>query len=166
MLQFNWSLVCQIINLAVFCWLIKKFLVKPVTDIMAQRKSMIEQGFVEIKTKEEQAEELKKHYEEVLKNTESERHTLLENARERAEQESERIVSAAKAQADETKKKAQQEIEAQKDRTKEEAKKYIADLAVQVSKKISEKDVDCKTDHFCYDQWLQELEEEQHADRT
>ena len=67
MLQFNMSLVYNIINLIVLCLLLKHFLIKPVLGIMDKRQAFIEAGLAEAKNAREEADALKEQYEAALK---------------------------------------------------------------------------------------------------
>ena len=58
-LQFNVSLVYNIINLIVLCLLLKHFLIKPVLGVMDKRQAMINEGLENVKSTKEEADALK-----------------------------------------------------------------------------------------------------------
>ena len=87
-----------------------------------------------------QAQALKKEYEEKLKNIESERTAILQEARTTALKNSQIIISDAKTEATAIKDRANLEIERAEEKAKDDIKKQI----VQVSTLMSEKFVAAK----------------------
>ena len=89
-----------------------------------------------------QAQALKKEYEEKLKNIESERTAILQEARTTALKNSQIIISDAKTEATAIKDRANLEIERAEEKAKDDIKKQI----VQVSTLMSEKICCCQDD--------------------
>ena len=61
MLNINLSVIYNIINIIVLFLLLRKFLFKPVTDIMEKRKSLIEEALKDADNSKNEAAELKNH---------------------------------------------------------------------------------------------------------
>jgi len=62
-LELNWStFVLEIINFLVLVWILKRFLYKPVLDVIAARRKSIEDQLAESKSLREEAEALKQQY--------------------------------------------------------------------------------------------------------
>lgn len=80
-LQLNWNLVFEIINLIILCLLLKKFLIKPVTAVMDRRQAMISDGLSNARNSEAQADELKNRYEAALRDARNESGRLIEEAK-------------------------------------------------------------------------------------
>ena len=99
MLQFNVSLVYNIINLIVLCLLLKHFLIKPVLGIMDKRQAMINEKLENVKSTKEEADALKSQYEAALKDARAESGRIVEEARGRAKKEYDRIVAEADKKA-------------------------------------------------------------------
>ncbi len=66
MLRIDFNLVLTIINLIVLYLILKKFLFRPVMDIMEKREKMIADGISHASDRQEEAESLKKQYESAL----------------------------------------------------------------------------------------------------
>ena len=81
MLQFNVSLVYNIINLIVLCLLLKHFLIKPVLGIMDKRQAMINEKLENVKSTKEEADALKSQYEAALKDARAESGRIVEEAK-------------------------------------------------------------------------------------
>jgi len=63
-LELNWStFVLEIINFLVLIWILKRFLYKPVLDVIARRRAGIEKALTEAKDLQADAERLQEQYE-------------------------------------------------------------------------------------------------------
>ena len=67
LLRIDWNVLFTIINLLILYFGLRKFLIKPVTNVMEQRRQMIEGQMADAKKTTEQANELKSQYEDALK---------------------------------------------------------------------------------------------------
>lgn len=164
MLQLNWNLVYEIINLIVLCLLLRKFLIKPVTGVMEKRQAMIEEGLANARTSEAKAAELKSQYEESLRQARTESGRILEDAKKRAQGESERILSEAGVQASDIMKKAEQNIEREKEKTMADLQSKIAELAVCAARKMTGGTEGGEADEMLYDRFLKETGEKNETD--
>jgi F-type H+-transporting ATPase subunit b len=82
--ELNWStFVLEIVNFLVLVWILKRFLYRPVLDVIARRRAGIEQTLVEAKTLKAEAGEMGLRYEGRLAEWERER----EDARKQLAQE-------------------------------------------------------------------------------
>ena len=73
-MELNWStFVLEIINFLILVWILKRFLYKPVLDVIARRRAGIEQTLAEAKNLHEDAEALREQYEHRLQDWEQER---------------------------------------------------------------------------------------------
>lgn len=95
MLRLDINLVFTIINLLVLYFLMKKFLFKPVNNIIAQREEAIKKQFDDADEAQKKADDLKKQYEDSLANAKEDSAKLVQEAREKARVEYDRIVKSA-----------------------------------------------------------------------
>ncbi len=78
-MELNWStFLLEIINFLVLVWILKRFLYKPVLDVIARRRAGIEQSLADANALHEDAENLKQQYEERLSHWERERQSARE----------------------------------------------------------------------------------------
>ena len=127
------QVIIQLINTAILCFILSKLLYQPVLKFLNARKEKISSQI-------DKTEALKKEYEEKLKNIESERTAILQEARTTALKNSQIIISDAKTEATAIKDRANLEIERAEEKAKDDIKKQI----VQVSTLMSEKFVAAK----------------------
>lgn len=73
-MELSWStFALEIINFLVLVWLLKRFLYKPVMNVIAQRQARVEGQLNEAKSLKQQAEQLKQQYETRLETWEKEK---------------------------------------------------------------------------------------------
>ena len=100
LLRIDWNVVFTIINLIVLYLGLRKFLIGPVTNVMEQRKQMIEGQIADANNLKTEAGDLKKQYEEMLAQAHEESAELLEKTRKSAQAEYENRINAADAEAE------------------------------------------------------------------
>ena len=129
------QVIIQLINTAILCFILSKLLYQPVLKFLNARKEKISSQIDKTEADMAQAQALKK-----LKNIESERTAILQEARTTALKNSQIIISDAKTEATAIKDRANLEIERAEEKAKDDIKKQI----VQVSTLMSEKFVAAK----------------------
>ncbi len=130
------QVLIQLFNTAVMCFILSKLLYKPVTNFLNARKERIANEIDEAKEKLNSADALKKEYEDKLKAIESERLTILEQARQDAVKNKEQIAAEARAEAEAIKNRAMTDIQREQEKAKDEMRKQIVELSTLVSSKF------------------------------
>ena len=159
MISINLNLVWTIINLVVLYLLLKHFLIGPVMNIMEQRKLMIEEGFRNAQTAQDDANRLKQEYETALSGAKQESVQLIEDARKSAKAEYDRIIIEAGEKADTMLESAKESVRVEREQTMKELKSQIAGLAAASAAKIISGNADEKESQDLYDQFLKEAGE-------
>lgn len=153
-LNFNLNLVFTIINLLILYFLVKRFLFKPVQDIIAKRQEEVETGFRKAEEAESAAEEMKEKYEASLAGVEDTKKQIVSDAQKKASEEYEKIVAEANAQADSIVKNAQADAEAEKRKILSRADAEITELVINATAKVVGAKADAENDRALYDQFL------------
>ena len=159
MISINLNLVWTIINLIVLYLLLKHFLIGPVTNIMEQRRKMIEDGFKNAQTAQDDASRLKQEYESALSGARQESVQIVEDARKSARAEYDRIVSEADEKAGSMIEAAKESVRTEREQTMKELKSQIAGLAAASAARIIGGHADEKGNSALYDQFLREAGE-------
>ena len=159
MLQFNMSLVYNIINLIVLCLLLKHFLIKPVLGIMDKRQAFIEAGLAEAKNAREEADALKEQYEAALKDARAQSGRILENARIRAGEEYSPILEEADMKPAESLKCRSEQQDAEQKKAMEQLKSRIAETALCAAEKAAGSGRGELADLAAYDRFIEEAGE-------
>ena len=139
LLRIDWNVLFTIINLLILYFGLRKFLIKPVTNVMEQRRQMIEGQMADAKKTTEQANELKSQYEDALKTAQAEYESRV-NA---ADQEAEKIIANA-----------HKTIDLEREKTVQDLQTQIAGLAMMAAGKVLGKADAAEQNKLMYEQFL------------
>ncbi len=138
------SILVQLIATAVLFFVVYKFLWKPVTTLLEERREIINNDLNDAKKVNEDAHKIKEELEEKMQDAKTEAKFIIETSRERGENERVRIVEDAEKEAIARMKKAEDEILREVSVARQNLKQEIVDVAFEVAEKIVEKEVDSK----------------------
>ena len=141
-----WTVILSICNLLLTMWLFKKFLLKPVQKILAQRQALINSELEAAETAKAEAEQAKQAYAESLAGAREEAAQLLRSAVKTAEDRGEQIVTEAKNEAAAIRAKASDDIAREKKNAVNEIKQDISGIAVAIASKVAQKEI-TEADH-------------------
>ena len=156
MLRLDFNLVLEMINLVVLFLILRKFLFRPVMNIMEKRKAMIAEGLKNADEQQEAARELKKQYEDALSGAKDESLRMIEQAKLDARTEYDRILKEADAQAGKLLVTARETIDLEREQTLRDMKSQVAGLAMEAAKKLVTQQCQADDGRAIYDQFLKE----------
>ena len=156
MLRLDFNLVLEMINLVVLFLILRKFLFRPVMNIMEKRKAMIAEGLKNADEQQEAARELKKQYEDALSGAKDESLRMIEQAKLDARTEYDRILKEADAQAGKLLVTARETIDLEREQTLRDMKSQVAGLAMEAAKKLVTQQCQADDGRAIYDQLLKE----------
>lgn len=156
MISVDINLLFAIINIIVLFLLLRKFLIKPVRNIMEKRDEMIRSGLENARKSQSDAELMKQEYEEKLKNAGDISAGIISGAKKEAEARSKNILDEANAKADNILSSARENAETAKIKAVSEAKEQIADLAAEMARKLVTTSKDSNFDSGEYDRFIRE----------
>lgn len=159
MVNINTTMLWEVINFLVLLWLLKRFLYKPLTNMLDQRKSRIEEDLEEARQKKKKAEELKKKYENELKNAREDAQEIVEEAEERGKKKAEEILEDAKEDAERVKKRNMQEIEQAKEEAVNELRNEVASISLMAASKFLRERLDDKKHRELINNYIDDLDE-------
>lgn len=139
MLNLDWNVIFQIINIIVFFLLLKKFLFKPVTEIMEKRENLIRSSMEEAEDTRKKANELKAEYQAQLDGAKDEAAAIVKEAKTRGEKEYELMLANAGRDAQKLINDAQESARIEREKAIKSARGEIAALAVAAASKVVEK---------------------------
>lgn len=148
-----WTIVFSICNLLILCLLIKKFLFKPVMNILEARQKEIDDIYGAADKDRSDAAALKSEYDRRMSGARAEADGIVRTAMDSARRKSERIVGEANDQAVRLKQKAQSEIEQEKRKAFAELQGELSGMAVDIAsrvvgREINERDQQALVDEF------------------
>ena len=133
---------------------LRKFLIGPVTNVMEQRKQMIEGQIADANNLKAEAGDLKKQYEGMLAQAHEESAELLEKTRKSAQAEYENRINAADAEAEKIIENAHKTVELERDKTVQDLQSQIAVLAVAAAGKVLGEASTNENNRLLYQQFL------------
>jgi F-type H+-transporting ATPase subunit b len=141
-----WTFIIQILNLFIQVYLIKKFLFKPINEILEKRKNLADKEIREAREAKDEADSLKVQYEDSLTNAHAEAAQIVADAQKEAQSKADTLVHEAEAEAQSIKARAAADIEQEKKKAINEAKDEIGSLAMEIAGKVVEKEIS-ESDH-------------------
>lgn len=141
-----WTFIAQIINLFIQIYLIKRFLFKPINNILEKRKELADKVIREAKEAKEEADSLKDQYESSLTTAHAEAAQIVSDAQKEAQNKADAVVKEAQQAAADIKARAALDIEQEKKKAINEAKDEIGGLAMDIAGKVVEKEIN-EADH-------------------
>lgn len=154
-----WHILMAIGNLLILTLILKKFLFKPVQNIIKKREEEIGKAYSDADEALEAAKAEKELYKQKLDGAKDEADSLIKTANARAKAESAEIISGAKAEAERRRKNADEDIELAKKKAADEMRDSISEMVIDLAEKVVEKEIDPKAHASLIDQAIDSLGE-------
>lgn len=151
------TLIAQICNLFIQLFLAKKFFLDKVKAILDQRREAADKEITDAQAARAEAEEIKKTYEQNMKEARAKADDLLLNAQRTANSRSEEIIGQAQQAAAQIKQKAAADIEMEKKKALNDAKNEISGLAMAIAGKVVERELNAADQEQMIDRFINEL---------
>lgn len=136
-----WTFVATLCNLFIQVYLIKRFLFKPVNEILEKRRALADAQIRDAQEAKEKADAVKAEYEQNMQEAKAKANEILANAQKTAAIQSEEILKEASAQAAAMKSKAESDIAQEKRKAVNEIKDEIGGIAVEIAGKVIEREI-------------------------
>ena len=137
----GWTFLAQICNLMIQLLIFKKFLLKPIKQVIADRKAKADSQIADAQKLRTEAEAMKAEYEQNLQNARTEANQIVAAAQKTATARSEEIVGEARAQAAALKQKAEADIAQERKKAVNEVKDEIGGMAMEIASKVVEREI-------------------------
>ena len=137
----GWTFLAQICNLMIQLVIFKKFLLKPIKQVIADRKAKADSEIADAQKLRTEAEAMKAEYEQNLQNARTEANQIVSAAQKTATARSEEIVGEARAQAAALKQKAEADIAQERKKAVNEVKDEIGGMAMEIASKVVEREI-------------------------
>jgi len=158
LVSFNyWTLIAQICNLFIQIYLFKRFLFKPVKDILAKRQAEIDGIYDEANKANDDAAAAKESYEQHLLTAHEEAEKITASAIESAKNRSEYMIREAETEVTRLREKATKDIELERKKTMDGMKNQISDIAIEIASAVVEKEIGLSDHEALVEQFIAEL---------
>ena len=141
-----WTMVAQFLNLMIQLYLIKRFLFKPINEILEKRRQATDQAIRDARQAQEEADDLKTQYESGIAKAREEAARIVQSAQKEAQGRADELVQEAQAKAAGIKAQAEADIAQERKKAINEVKNEIGGLAMDIAGKVVEKEIN-EADH-------------------
>lgn len=155
----GWTFLAQICNLMIQLVIFKKFLLKPIKQVIADRKAKADREIADAQKLRTEAEAMKAEYEQNLQNARTEANQIVTAAQKTATARSEEIVGEARAQAAALKQKAEADIAQERKKAVNEVKDEIGGIAMEIASKVVEREISEKDHKDLIDEFIKNVGE-------
>ncbi len=149
-----WNILWTVVNLLILFIAFRIFFFKPIANIIAKRQEEANDIYDKAASKENEANELAKQYEDKLVSVEEEKKQIIADARKSADSQYQKIVADAKEDARNIKDAAVSEATQEKNKIIAGAKKEIADIVVDATSKVVGGKTGAEVDSELFDEFL------------
>ena len=155
----SWTFLAQMLNLLIQIVLIRKFLLKPIKEVIAKRKAISDEELAVARKSRAEAEAMKAEYESSIANAKAEANEIIQTAEKAADTRGEEIVAAAEKHAASIKAKAETDIEQERKKAVNELKNEIGGIAVDLAGKVIEREISEKDHQALINEFIENVGE-------
>ena len=155
----GWTFLAQICNLMIQLVIFKKFLLKPIKQVIADRKAKADSEIADAQKLRTEAEAMKAEYEQNLQNARNEANQIVASAQKTAAARSEELLGEARAQAAALKQKAEADIAQERKKAVNEVKDEIGGIAMEIASKVVEREISEKDHKDLIDEFIKNVGE-------
>lgn len=138
----GWQLIIQLIAFIVFIFLLWKFAVGPITNVLDQRQDRIRESMEAAERMRAELRETQARNEQVLQEARREAQDIVSTARTNGEQMIARAREEATAQSDEYLERARGTLRQETEQARQQLRNDVADLAVMAAGRIVKRELD------------------------
>lgn len=136
-----WHILMAMANLLILTALVKKFLFKPVTDILKKREEEVHRIYSDADAAKEKAEQDRDFYAEQIKHVEQDADKMMKAATARANERSDEIIAKAREEAEHRLEKADADIALKRKKAVDDMRDDISHMVIDLAQQVVEKEI-------------------------
>ena len=156
-----WDILISLLNLLILFLLFKKFLFKPVNNMLAKRQSEIDARYDEADLAKKAAEEDKALWDEKISAVKAESDEIIKKAQDSAKRQGETIVTKAKEQADSIVRQAETQAQLEMKRAEESIKEEIVEVSATLANKLIQREINVDDHRDLIDSFIEKIGDEE-----
>ncbi|MDC7290379.1 ATP synthase F0 subunit B [Blautia schinkii] len=156
MLTLNWNIIWTFVNLIVLFLLLKKFLFRPVKNIMAERENMLNRQLEDAREKEKVAAGKLKEAQSLLKNADEKARQKAAAILEEAEKRNNTLIVQAQEEADKILADSQKRADKEREKLLSDSRDEIAGIALSAAKRLAGAHISQQEERRLFEQLLSE----------
>lgn len=141
-----WQIVISLLNLLILFLLLKKFLYKPVRNVLEKRRAEIDLLYSSAEDAKKSALDTKNEWDEKIKGAQAEADSIIREAASKATRRGDKLLADAKEKADDIMHRAQTEAELEMKKAQEGIKREIVDVSAALTEKMLGREIN-ENDH-------------------
>lgn len=153
-----WQILISLCNLVLLFLILKKFLYKPVRNMLAERQSAIDSQYADAENAKNDALELKDEWQSKMSTAESQAEDIVKQAVESADRRSAAIIGESREKAERILKQAETDAELERQKVEAEIKDQIADVSVALSEKMLGREINEEDHRALIDSFLSDID--------
>lgn len=154
-----WQILISLANLTILFLLLKKFLYKPVTKMLQERRDQIDKDYSDASLAKQSAEAKDAELTSRLDNAKAEAEGIVNEAADVAKARGDKIVTEARATADGIIRQAQEDAELERKRVGETIKEQIVEVSTALAEKMLEREVNADDHKALIDDFIDKIGE-------
>ena len=135
-------IIAQAVNFVLLLVILHRLAYKPILGMLEKRADTIDKSLKQAKKIEEELQRTEEDRKKEMKKAREEYRALVAEAEEIGKQKKEEMTKEARKKTEEIITRAKEEIRNEKEKSVREARQEIADLAIEISKKIIGRNID------------------------
>lgn len=155
-----WQILISLLNLVLLFFILKKFLFKPVKNILAKRQAEIDSQYDAADQAKNEAEQSRIEYEEKLSGAKAEADEILQTATDIAKQRGDKIVAEAQLKADGIVRRAETDAELERKKAIDGIKQEIVAVSGALAEKMIEREINTEDHRTLIDSFIEGIGEE------
>ncbi|WP_268876164.1 MULTISPECIES: F0F1 ATP synthase subunit B [Bacillaceae] len=152
--------IFQILGFLVLMWLLKRYALGPVMDMMEKRENHIAEQISSAEKNRQDAEKYLEEQREAIQQARLEAKEIVENTRRMSEQQAEELKAEAKREADRRIEAAIAQINQEKEQAISALREQVSTLSILVASKVIERELDEQEQEKLIQETLKEVGEE------
>ena len=154
-----WYIVYSLANLTIIFLLVKKFLFKPVMNVLAARQSEIDARYDAAEEAKTSAQADRELYAEKLSHADNEADQIISNAAAKAQNRADRIVAEARDKAEGIVRQAETQAELEMKKAEAGIKREIVDVSSILTEKLLGREINSEDHRDMIDSFIDKLGE-------
>lgn len=152
-----WQILISLINLLIMFLIIKKFLFKPVNNMLAKRQAELDSKYEAANSAMSNAEKNENLWNEKIKTAKDEADAIISSAADTAKWREEKIISDAKDKADSIIKRAEAEAELELKKAEAEIKNEIVGVSSALTEKLLSREINMDDHKNIVDSFIEKI---------
>jgi F-type H+-transporting ATPase subunit b len=155
-----WQILISLLNLLILFLVFKKFLFKPVNNMLAKRQREIDARYEEADEAKRIAKENQLMWDEKIGSVKNETDEMIKKAQNSAKRQGEAIVSKAKEQAESIVRQAENQAQLEMKKAEDEIKKEIVEVSTALANKLLEREINAEDHRELIDSFIEKIGDE------